>query len=78
MDIGMAFSEGLFRILRDKLHALYVYGAAAFQENAPIGDIDFHVILEDPLTDHDRTHLYEMHDTLARDFPLLGSEMDGY
>jgi len=76
--IGRAFVYGLRRILGDKLYGLYIYGAAAFPDDLPTGDIDFHVILTDSLTDDERSRLYELHDSLARDFPPLGVDMDGY
>ena len=76
--IGEAFVDGLRRILGDKLCGLYIYGAAAFPDDVPTGDIDFHVILTNPLTDDERSRLYELHDSLARDFPPLGVDMDGY
>jgi len=76
--IGEAFVDGLRRILGDKLYGLYIYGAAAFPDDVPTGDIDFHVILTNPLTDDERSRLYELHDSLARDFPPLGVDMDGY
>lgn len=76
--IGRAFVHGLRRILGNKLYGLYIYGAAAFPDDVPTGDIDFHVILTDPLTDDEKSHLYELHDSLARDLPPLGVDMDGY
>ncbi|UCB52930.1 MAG: DUF4111 domain-containing protein [Candidatus Zixiibacteriota bacterium] len=76
--IGEAFVHGLRRILAKKLYGLYIYGAAAFPEDVPTGDIDFHVILTDPLAKDERSRLYELHDSLARDFPPLGVDMDGY
>ena len=76
--IGQAFVRGLRNILGARLFALYIYGAAAFPDDVPTGDIDFHVILAAPLTDNERSRLYELHDSLAREFPPLGGEMDGY
>jgi hypothetical protein len=76
--IAKEFVHGLRCILGDKLHAAYVYGAAAFPDDVPTGDIDFHVILNTPLTDDERANLYALHDSLARDFPPLGVDMDGY
>jgi len=76
--IGEAFVFGLRYILGNKLYGLYIYGAAAFPDDLPTGDIDFHVILTDPLTDDERSRLYELHDSLAREFPPLGVDMDGY
>jgi len=76
--IGREFVHGLRRILEDKLYGLYIYGAAALPGDIPTGDIDFHVILTGPLTEDERSRLYELHDALARDFPPLGVDMDGY
>jgi hypothetical protein len=76
--VGEAFVSGLERVLGNKLHGVYIHGAAAFPEDLPTGDIDFHVILTEPLTENERSRLYELHDTLARDFPPLGGELDGY
>ncbi len=44
--ITQAFVNGLIHILREKLHGVYIYGAAAFHDAVPTGDIDFHVILK--------------------------------
>ncbi|MHC4597922.1 MAG: aminoglycoside adenylyltransferase domain-containing protein [Planctomycetota bacterium] len=77
-EIGKAFVQGLRRILGDKLHGLYIYGAAAFPDDVPTGDIDFHAILTDPLTEDERSRLEAFHDSLGRDFPPLGKDMDGY
>lgn len=76
--IGGEFVRGLRRILGSKLYGLYIYGAAALPEDTPTGDIDFHVILTAPLTDDERSRLFELHDVLARDYPPLGVDMDGY
>jgi len=73
-----AFVDGLRRILGDKLHGCYIYGAAAFPDNMPTGDIDFHVILEEPPTDDEKSALSGLHKALGRDYPPLGKEMDGY
>ena len=76
--IGQAFADGLKRILPEKLHGAYVYGAAAFPEAFPTGDIDFHVILKSELTDDERSELERLHESLSERFPPLGGEMDGY
>ena len=57
--IGQAFVEGLERILGEKLHGAYIYGAAAFPDAVPTRDIDFHVILKSELTDDERSDLRE-------------------
>jgi hypothetical protein len=76
--IAQAFVAGLRRILGDKLHGAYIFGAAAFPDALPTGDIDFHVILKSELTDWERSQLEALHETLVEQFPPLGSEMDGY
>ncbi len=76
--IGQAFAEGLKRILGEKLHGAYVYGAAAFPDAFPTGDIDYHVILNSVLTDGERSELEGLHELLAEQYPPLGGEMDGY
>jgi hypothetical protein len=76
--ITQAFVNGLRHILRDKLHGVYIYGAAAFPDAVPTGDIDFHVILKSKLTDAERLELEEFHNSLAMKFPPLGGELDGY
>jgi hypothetical protein len=73
-----AFVEGLRRVLGKRLYAAYVYGAAAFPDAVPTGDIDFHVILVDELTAAERSALEELHQTLTNRFPPLGGELDGY
>ncbi len=77
-DLCRALLRGLRTVLCDKLHGLYLYGAAAFPESGPIGDIDFHVILRTALTDREKKELDNLYATLARDFPPLGAELDGY
>jgi len=76
--ITQAFVNGLTDILKDKLHGVYIYGAAAFPDDVPTGDIDFHVILKSKLTDNERSELEEFHLSLAKEFPPLGGELDGY
>jgi hypothetical protein len=73
-----ALVHGLRQVLGDKLYGVYVYGAAAFSEAAPTGDIDFHVILAAPLTDVEQVAVRDLHAALARDYPPLGAELDGY
>lgn len=76
--IGQAFAEGLKRVLGGKLHGAYIYGAAAFPDDLPLGDIDFHVMLTGELTDGERLELERLHASLAERFPPLGGELDGY
>ena len=77
-DLCQALLQGLRVVLGDKLYGLYLYGAAAFPDSGPIGDIDFHVILKTALTDWEKKELENLYATLARDFPPLGTELDGY
>lgn len=77
-DLCQALVHGLNQVLGDKLYGVYVYGAAAFPDSVPTRDIDFHVILRTTLTDAEKTALGDLHATLAREFPPLGAELDGY
>ena len=72
------FRKRLLIILGGKLHAAYVHGAAAFHDSLPTGDIDFHVILEELLTEPEKQALEDMHEALAREYPPLGGALDGY
>jgi hypothetical protein len=76
--IGQAFLDGLKRCLGERLHGVYIYGAAAFPDTVPTGDVDFHVILKSELTDAERSELERLHENLAERFPPLAGEMDGY
>lgn len=76
--IGEAFRDGLLAILSRKLVGVYLYGAVAFPDTAPTGDIDYHVILEEPLTDKEQVALEALHESLARRFSFPGAALDGY
>ena len=73
-----AFLYGLLSAIGAKLFGVYLYGALAFPETGSIGDIDFHVLLSAPLNDEERIALIQLHTDLARDYPPLGGELDGY
>ena len=77
-DFCQAFVDGLHAVLEDRLFGVYLYGAVAFPESGPTGDIDFHVVLREALTDGEKSALYDLHESLTRDFPALGGELDGY
>jgi len=77
-DLCRAFVDGLRAALGAKLFGVYLYGAVAFPESGPTGDVDYHVLLAGPLTDSERAELEGLHASLARDFPALGGELDGY
>lgn len=72
------FEDSLKQILGKKLYGAYIFGSAAFPDVIPYRDIDFHVILKSELTDDERSRLEELHKNLAKRFPPLGGEMDGY
>jgi hypothetical protein len=76
-DLCQAFVSGLNRALGEKLVGVYLYGALAFPEGGAIRDIDYHVILREPLSEGEESELHDLHAVLARDF-ALGAEMDGY
>jgi len=76
--IGQAFVNGLKRILGEKLYGTYIYGAAAFPDAVPTGDIDYHVILQEKLNNSERRELEMLHESLSEQYPPLGGEMDGY
>jgi streptomycin 3"-adenylyltransferase len=76
--IGKDFISGLKNILGKKLYGVYIYGAAAFPDALPTGDIDFHVILRNRLTTKERSRLERFHEVLARKHPPLGGAFDGY
>ncbi len=62
--------------LRERLHALYLFGAVAFPESRKIADLDFHAIVRQPLDDTDRSTIDDLHRGLhERHQPL---ELDGY
>ncbi len=77
-DLCRALLAGLKAALGDKLYGVYVYGAAAFPESTCTGDIDFHVVLTETLTDEEHSAIDELHSALARDYPPLGAGLDGY
>ncbi len=77
-DLCRTYTEGLKRALGDKLYAVYVYGASVFPETVATGDVDFHVILENSLSDSEKEAILALHETLAIQFPPLGAELDAY
>jgi len=72
------FLDGLKDILGKKLFGVYIYGGAAFPDSFPTGDIDFHVILRETLTESESLAIDDLHKFLANNFPPLGVGMDGY
>ncbi len=77
-DLGTALLAGLEEVLSAKLHGVYLFGALTFPDGGAITDIDFHVILTDGLTEDEKAGLDRLDAALARDYPPLGAELDGY
>lgn len=72
------FLSSLKNILGKKLFGVYIYGGAACPDSLPSGDIDFHVILRKTLTERESSAIDFLHKSIAKNFPSLGEEMDGY
>jgi hypothetical protein len=70
--------DRLMAVLGEKLVGIYLYGGAASPDGLPAGDLDFHVILDSPLTDGERSAIDLLYDELAQTYPPLGGELDGY
>lgn len=77
-NICKYFLNSLKDIFGRKLFGVYIYGGAAFPDSFPTGDIDFHVILRETLTERESLAIDALHKSLAQNFPPLGGEMDGY
>jgi hypothetical protein len=73
-----ALLHGQEGILGDKLAGVYLYGAIVFPEGGATGDIDFHAILAAPPDAAEKSALADLHAGLARDYPPMGAELDGY
>jgi hypothetical protein len=73
-----AFVHGLDAVLGDKVCAVYLYGAITFPEADASGDVDYHVIVREPLSGAEKAGLKALHAGLARDYPPAGADMDGY
>jgi len=78
LRVTAALVDGLDAILGRTLCALYIHGAAVFPETEATGDVDFHALLEGPLTDADKRAISSLHAALSTDYPPLGGELDGY
>jgi methyltransferase (TIGR00027 family) len=76
--ICQVFLAGLNQALGEKLFGVYLYGALTFPDAGPVGDIDFHVILNASLDSQEKSQIQTLHATLAHNFPPLGAELDGY
>jgi hypothetical protein len=68
------FLDGLSAVLPRKLFAVYLYGAWAFPEGKAKGDVDFHVILSEPLSDEEKCRIRDLHRVVARESPSLVAE----
>ena len=77
-ELCYAYRDCLKGTLGEKLVGLYVYGASIFPETEATGDVDFHAILSEALTDAERAGVNAIHEEMARSFPPLGEELDTY
>jgi hypothetical protein len=77
-EICLEFVNALIAVLQEKLHGVYILGAAAFPDTFALGDIDFHVILKSALSNVERQGIHELHQKLKQAYPPLGGELDGY
>ena len=76
--LGQAFLNGLNDALGDKLYAVYLFGAVAFPETEHTGDIDFQVILREPLNEEEHLLIEKLQHKLTEGFPPFGDKMDGH
>ncbi len=77
-ELCYAYRDCLKGTLGEKLVGLYVYGASIFPETEATGDVDFHAILSEALTDAERAGVNAIHEEMARSYPPLGEELDAY
>lgn len=77
-DLAAALLAGLKTVLDAKLYGVYLFGALTFPDGGAVTDIDFHVILNDGLTEDEKAGLDRLDAALARDYPPLGADLDGY
>ena len=72
--LSQAFLRGLKAALGEKLHGVYLHGAAVFPDGGAVRDVDFNVIIKQPLTSDESRDLTALHADLKR----LGPELDGH
>jgi hypothetical protein len=77
-DLCSAFVRGLDAALGSKLYSIYLYGAVAFPEGGATGDLDFHVLLTEALSDQEKLAVDALHARLAQAHPPLGADLDAY
>jgi len=77
MEICDVYLQVLKHILGAKLHGAYLYGATTFPETEHTGDLDFHVIVSERLTDDEKSAICRMHDEMEVAYPKYG-ELDSY
>ncbi len=73
-----AFVGGLRNSLGGKLHGVYLHGAVVFPEAGTVKDVDFHVLVQEPLTSIESREIGRLHADLAQQFPPIGAELDCY
>jgi hypothetical protein len=74
--LNEALLSGVRGVLGDSVVALYVYGAIAFNSSMEgLADLDFHALLNQPMTDQERPRIWALHQALESRF---GIELDGW
>jgi hypothetical protein len=78
VELTDALRRGIAGILGDGFAGLFLYGALAFPRPEHwLFDVDFHVLVQRPLTDAERADVRELYAALAQ-VSELGTELDGY
>jgi hypothetical protein len=73
------FLDGLKTALGGKLHGVYLHGAVLFPDAGPTKDVDFHVVVGEPLTPGECRELDRLDQDLNRRFfPETGDGLDCY
>ncbi|MEM9674070.1 MAG: aminoglycoside adenylyltransferase domain-containing protein [Bacteroidota bacterium] len=76
-EIIFSLRDGLQNTLSDKLLGLYLYGSLAYGcFNSETSDIDFVVVLSEPLTSEEEQKIAQLHERLGHD-PEYGKRIEG-
>ncbi|HLJ68556.1 MAG TPA: aminoglycoside adenylyltransferase domain-containing protein [Chloroflexota bacterium] len=74
-----AFGERVQSVLGNSLFGIYLYGSLTFTDSRDLSqDIDFHVVVHEPLGDERRQAIHRIRPDLARELGPLAGELDGY
>jgi hypothetical protein len=78
-DLCADFLDGLSAVLGQKLFGVYLLGGWAFPEGTARGDVDLHVIVEEPLNEQEKSAVVELHSSMASEYPsLVGEGLDAW